>query len=173
VKLLWSRPLLPGLSQPVWIRTATERDLEGLAEYFEGMSCPARHNRFMGAAGNFARIARDCLMPARKADHFTLLAESRGPIADMIIGEACYGFDRASGSGEFAISVTDRFQRRGLGSALLCAVQSRAVSLGCLELFGDTLKGNDEMKSLARKAGFGFTRSPDWRAVRFDKKLAD
>jgi hypothetical protein len=29
------------------------------------------------------------------------------------------------------------------------------------------------MKGLARKAGFKFTRSPDWRAVRFDKRLAD
>jgi GNAT superfamily N-acetyltransferase len=69
--------------------------------------------------------------------------------------------------------VADRFRRRGLGSALLCALQSRAISLGCLDLFGETLKGNDEMRTLARKAGFKFTRSPDWRAVRFDKRLAD
>ena len=80
--------------------------------------------------------------------------------------------DRGSGCGEFAISVGDRFQRHGLGSSLLCALQSRAVSLGCLDLFGETLKTNDEMKGLARKAGFAFTRSPDWRAVRFDKRLA-
>ncbi len=170
--LPWPRLLLPGASEPVWIRTATEHDLERLAEYFEGLSRSARYNRFMGAASNLARIARDCLRPTRKADCFTLFVESREPHGDVIIGEACYGFDRASGTGEFAMSVADRFRRRGLGSALLCALQSRAISLGYLDLFGETLKGNEEMKNLARKAGFEFTRSLDWRAVRFDKRLA-
>jgi GNAT superfamily N-acetyltransferase len=76
-----------------------------------------------------------------------------------------------SGSGEFAISVADRFRRHGLGLALLCALQFRAISLGYLDLFGETLRTNHEMKSLARKAGFEMTRSLDWRAVRFDKRL--
>jgi L-amino acid N-acyltransferase YncA len=169
---MWPMPLLPGISHPVFIRTATERDIAPLADYFEGLSRAAQYNRFMGTAGNYARIARDCLMPARKADCFALVVESRGPLADVLIGEACYGFDRASQSGEFAISVADRFRRKGLGSALLCAVQSRAISLGYLGLFGETLKGNEEMKNLARKSGFEFTRSPDWRAVRFEKTLA-
>jgi len=162
---------VPDASNPIWIRTAAERDVARLADYFAGLSHSARHNRFMGAVGNLTRIARDCLVPARKADCFTLVAEWREQGREAVIGEASYGFDRLSGSGEFAISVADRFQRRGLGSALLCALQSRAVSLGCLDLFGETLKTNDEMKSLARKAGFEMTRSLDWRAVRFDKRL--
>ena len=162
---------MPDASNTIWIRTAAERDVERLADYFAGLSHSARHNRFMGAVGNLTRIARDCLVPARKADCFTLVAEWREQGREAVIGEASYGFDRLSGSGEFAISVADRFQRRGLGSALLCALQSRAVSLGCLDLFGETLKTNDEMKSLARKAGFEMTRSLDWRAVRFDKRL--
>ena len=162
---------MPDASNPIWIRTAAERDVARLADYFAGLSHSARHNRFMGAVGNLTRIARDCLVPARKADCFTLVAEWREQGREAVIGEASYGFDRLSGSGEFAISVADRFQRRGLGSALLCALQSRAVSLGCLDLFGETLKTNDEMKSLARKAGFEMTRSLDWRAVRFDKRL--
>jgi GNAT superfamily N-acetyltransferase len=162
---------VPDASNTIWIRTAAERDVARLADYFAGLSHSARHNRFMGAVGNLTRIARDCLVPARKADCFTLVAEWREQGREAVIGEASYGFDRMSGSGEFAISVADRFQRRGLGSALLCALQSRAVSLGCLDLFGETLKTNDEMKSLARKAGFEMTRSLDWRAVRFDKRL--
>jgi GNAT superfamily N-acetyltransferase len=167
------RPLLPGASQPVWIRTASEDDLEKLAEYFEALSLPARYNRFMGTAGNFAVIARGCLVPTRKTDCCTLFVETREARGDVVIGEACYAFDRASGAGEFAMSVADRFRRRGLGWTLLCVLQSRAIRFGHLDLFGETLKGNDEMKCLARKAGFKFTRSSDWRAVRFDKRLAD
>jgi RimJ/RimL family protein N-acetyltransferase len=172
MKTLSPKPLLPDDSQQVWIRSATERDVERLAEYFGRLSRSARHNRFMGTIANFARVARDCLVPSCKTDGFALIVEAREADGDVIIGEACYGFDRASGEGEFAISVADSFRHQGLGSALLCALQSRAVSLGNPILFGETLKTNEEMKCLARKAGFEFTRSADWRAVRFDKRLA-
>jgi GNAT superfamily N-acetyltransferase len=164
--------LMPGTSVPVWIRTAAGSDAERLADYFGKLSRSARYNRFMGAVGDLAKITRDCLRPLGTGDFFILVAEHGEHGQSAVIGEASYGFDRFEGRGEFAISVCDRFQRHGLGSALLCALQSRAVSLGHLDLFGETLKGNEEMKSLARKAGFEFTRSSDWRAVRFDKKLA-
>jgi RimJ/RimL family protein N-acetyltransferase len=157
---------------PVWLRTAAARDVASLSEYFGTLSHPSRHNRFMGAVNNFSRIALECLMQGWRADRFTLVAEWREQGRDAIIGEASYAVIRNEGRGEFAISVADRWQRQGLGSALLCALQFRAVSLGYLELFGETLRTNDAMKSLARKAGFEFTRSLDWRAVRFDKKLA-
>jgi RimJ/RimL family protein N-acetyltransferase len=156
----------------VWIRTAAARDVEGLSEYFGNLSQASRYNRFMGAVNNFSKIALDCLVHHWKADRFTLVAELREQSGDAIIGETSYAFDRENRCGEFAISVSDRWQRRGLGSALLCALQFRAVSLGYLELFGETLKTNDQMKGLARRAGFEFTRSLDWRAVRFDKKLS-
>ncbi len=156
---------------PLWIRTAAVRDAEGLSAYFGALSCPSRYNRFMGAISNFSRVARDCLVHDRKADRFTLVAELRVQSREIIIGEASYGFDRAANCGEFAISVSDQWQSRGLGSALLGALQFRAISLGHFELFGETLKTNDRMKGLARRAGFAFSGSPDWRAVRFDKKL--
>jgi RimJ/RimL family protein N-acetyltransferase len=159
-------------SGSVWIRTAAARDVEGLAEYFGSLSQPSRYNRFMGAVNNFSKIALDCLIHRRKSDRFTLVAEIRRQSRDAIIGEASYAFDHDNRCGEFAISVSDRWQRRGLGSALLCAVQFRAISLGYFELFGETLRTNDQMKGLARRAGFEFTRSLDWRAVRFDKKLS-
>jgi GNAT superfamily N-acetyltransferase len=93
------------------------------------------------------------------------------PSGAAMVAEASYAFDRNKNCGEFAISVADRWQRRGLGTALLCELQYRAVNLGFLDLFGETLKANEPMKMFARKAGFEFTRSSDWRAVRFDKRL--
>jgi hypothetical protein len=52
------------------------------------------------------------------------------------------------------------------------ALQFRAISLGHIELFGGALNTNVQLKSLARKAGFQFSRPSDWRAVRFGKTLA-
>lgn len=52
-------------------------------------------------------------------------------------------------------------------------LQSRAVSLGYFGLCGETFKTNDQMKALARNAGFVVARSDDWRATRFEKQLLD
>jgi GNAT superfamily N-acetyltransferase len=167
----WPQAIAADQPDHVWIRTAAVRDVDGLSDYFGTLSQPSRYNRFMGVVNNFTGIAADCLVHRWKADRFTLVAERRERSRDAIIGEASYAFDRDAKCGEFAISVSDHWQRHGIGSSLLCALQFRAISLGYFELFGETLKTNDQMKCLARKAGFEFTRSPDWRAVRFDKKL--
>jgi hypothetical protein len=168
----WPTEIAARAANPVWIRTAAVSDLENLSEYFRNLSHPSRHNRFMGAVSNVSKIAFDCLNDGWKPDRFTLVAELREQGRDTIIAESSYGFDREKACGEFAISVADRWQHRGLGSALLCALQFRAISLGHFELFGETLRTNEEMKNLARNAGFEFTNSLDWRAVRFDKRLS-
>jgi RimJ/RimL family protein N-acetyltransferase len=170
--LSWPIAISTDAPHRVWIRTAAAPDVESLGAYFETLSEPARRNRFMGAVSDVSKIAFDCLGHGRKPDCFTLVAESSEQARDAIIGEASYAFDRAKSCGEFAISVSDRWQRQGVASALLCALQFRAMSLGYVDLFGETLKTNHQMKNLAVKAGFEFTRSLDWRAVRFDKKLS-
>jgi RimJ/RimL family protein N-acetyltransferase len=164
--------IVAGTESPIWIRTAAVGDVDKLCSYFATLSHDSRYNRFMGAVTNFSKVAFDCLMQVRRAECFTLVAEWREQGCDAIIGEASYAFDSTRRGGEFAISVADRWQRQGLGWALLSAVQLRAISLGYFDLFGETLKTNEEMQSLARKAGFAFSRSLDWRAVRLDKRLA-
>jgi GNAT superfamily N-acetyltransferase len=167
----WPGELPAEAPNRIWIRTATAWDVESLGGHFRMLSPASRYNRFMGAVGNFCQIAFDCVVEGREADRFTLVAELREGSRESIIGEACYAFDREAKCGEFAISVADRWQNQGLGLALLCAVQSRAISLGHSRLFGESLNSNDRMKGLARKAGFAFSRALDWRAVRFDKRL--
>jgi GNAT superfamily N-acetyltransferase len=156
----------------VWIRTAGKDDVGRLCDHFGALSPSSRYNRFMGAIDHFDRIALDCLMSSSKAARFTLVTEWRAQGRDAIIGEASYAFDRDKRGGEFAISIADRWQRQGFGSALLCALQFRAISLGHIELFGESLNTNVQSKSLAPKAGFEFSHPSDWRAVRFDKTLA-
>ena len=39
-------------------------------------------------------------------------------------------------------------------------------------MFGDTLRSNDTMIALARKAGYAFTNTPgDWKLTRFQKQI--
>jgi GNAT superfamily N-acetyltransferase len=153
------------------IRTAVQGDADRLGDHFAALSSSARYSRFMGAVNDVAKIAAACLRDACHPDRFTLVAESLRPERGGIVAEASYAFDAERRCGEFAISVADACQRQGLGSALLCAVQFRAIVLGHTELFGEALDTNAQMQNLARKAGFGFSRSTDWRAVRFEKTL--
>ena len=168
----WSEGMTATETSRLYIRTADEQDVDRLTEHFTALSYSARYNRFMGTVSNLSRIAFDCLMN-RKPDRFTLIAEVRHEAQETVIGEASYAVESRTGLGEFAISISDAWQNRGLGSALLSALQSRAVSLGYFGLYGETFKTNDQMKALARKAGFAVARSDDWRAVRFDKRLLE
>ena len=88
----------------IWIRTAAARDVESLADYFAQLTQPSRHNRFMSA----------------------LVAELREQPRDAIIAEASYAFDRQRKCGEFAMSVADRWQHHGLGSAFLRTITAFA-----------------------------------------------
>jgi len=171
MSLMLSEGTMADAHGSVWIRTAAGRDIAGLSKYFTALSESARCDRFMGTANSLAKIASDCLMHGCRADRFTLVAELRTQRCDAIIAEASYAFDREQQCGEFAISVADRWQRQGLGAAMLSALQSRAISLGHFGLFGETLNTNHAMQGLARKAGFVLSRSPDWRVIRFEKLL--
>jgi GNAT superfamily N-acetyltransferase len=91
---------------------------------------------------------------------------------ETIVGEARYAFNTDTGSFEFGLSIDDRWQGHGIGSALLANLQCRAAAFGAKRLFGDTLRSNEVMISLARKSGYGFTQSPgDWKLVRFEKHI--
>jgi GNAT superfamily N-acetyltransferase len=153
------------------IRTAAERDVNKLVEYFGTLSRSSRYNRFMEPVSNISKVAYECLVRNRSTDRFTLIAELQQQGRDAVIGEASYALDSEAGVGEFAVSVCHAWHGRGVGSALLSALQSRAISLGHFGLFGETLKTNEPMKALAQKAGFAFARSDDWRAIRFEKQL--
>jgi GNAT superfamily N-acetyltransferase len=68
--------------------------------------------------------------------------------------------------------VLDRWQGHGIGPALMQNVECRAAALGVKTMFGDTLRSNDVMITLAKKSGYLFRQHPDdWKLVRFEKQI--
>jgi RimJ/RimL family protein N-acetyltransferase len=91
---------------------------------------------------------------------------------ETIVGEARYAFDSDAASIEFGLSIDDRWQGYGIGKALLNNLECRAASFGAERIFGDTLRSNDAMIALARKAGYAFANTPgDWKLTRFQKQI--
>ena len=154
------------------VRFVEPDDAETLQGYFRSLSVRSRYNRFLGAMSELPQTELDRFIHAGEHDRFSVIAVMMIDGVQTIVGEARYGFEADTASFEFGVSVDDRWQGHGIGSALLRNLECRAAAFGASRMFGDTLRSNDVMIGLARKSGFAFTRHPDdWKLVRFDKHI--
>jgi len=154
------------------VRLVTPDDGEVLQRYFRNLSTDSRYNRFLGAMSELPPSQLDHFIHAGEDDRFSVIAAVTIEGREIIVGEARYGFEAATGNFEFGISVDDRWQAQGIGRALLGNLECRAAALGAIRMFGDTLRSNETMIALARKSGFAFARHPDdWKLVRFEKPI--
>ena len=155
------------------VRLVEPDDAEALQDYFRALTTGSRYNRFFGAMSELPRDLLAHFVHAGEDDRFSVIATMTIDGHETIVGEARYAFDAATDSFEFGLSVDDRWQGEGIGSALLGNLQCRAAAFGARRVFGDTLRSNHVMMGLARKSGFAFTHSPnDWKLVRFEKQVA-
>jgi GNAT superfamily N-acetyltransferase len=154
------------------VRFVEPRDAEALQAYFRGLSIRSRYNRFLGAMSELSPKELDHFIHIGERDRFSVIAVMTIDGVDTIVGEARYGFEASTASFEFGVSIDDRWQGHGIGTALLRNLECRAAAFGARRLFGDTLRSNDVMIGLARKSGFDFMPSPgDWKLVRFEKHV--
>jgi RimJ/RimL family protein N-acetyltransferase len=158
--------------QSVTVRFVEPRDADALQAYFRSLTVRSRYNRFLGAMSELPQTELDHFVHAGEADRFSVIATMSIDGFETIVGEARYAFNLETDSFEFGLSIDDRWQGQGIGSALMRNLECRAAAFGAKRLFGDTLRSNDAMIALARKSGFAFTNSPgDWKLVRFEKHI--
>jgi len=158
--------------QRVTVRFVEPRDAEALQGYFRTLSVGSRYNRLFGAASELPRNVLDDFVDVGAGERFTVIATMMVGGVEEIVAEARYAFDADGASVEFGLSVADRWQGHGIGSALMKNLQCRAAALGARRVFGDTLRSNSTMMQLARKSGFVFTQHPgDWKLVRFERHI--
>ena len=144
----------------VTVRFVEPRDAEALQNYFRSLSTRSRYNRFLGAMQRVAAQRARPFHPCRRGRRFSVIATMTIDGFETIVGEARYAFDAETDSFEFGLSIDDRWQGQGIGSALMRNLECRAAAFGAARLFGDTLRSNEAMIGLARKSGFAFTPTP-------------
>jgi GNAT superfamily N-acetyltransferase len=154
------------------VRFVEPRDAEDLQGYFRSLSVRSRYNRFLGAISELPQTELDHFIHVGEGDRFSVIATMLVDGIEVVVGEARYAFEAEAASFEFGLSIEDRWQGHGIGSALLNNLECRAAAFGAKYLFGDTLRSNNAMIGLARKSGFAFMPSPgDWKLVRFEKHI--
>jgi GNAT superfamily N-acetyltransferase len=143
-----------------------------LQGYFRSLSVRSRYNRFLGAMSELPQTELDHFIHVGEGDRFSVIAVMTIDGIETIVGEARYAFDPDTERFEFGLSIDDRWQGQGIGSALLRNLECRAAAFSAKHLFGDTLRSNAAMIGLARKSGYAFRPSPDdWKLVRFEKHI--
>jgi RimJ/RimL family protein N-acetyltransferase len=154
----------------VTVRFVEPRDGEALQDYFRSLSVRSRYNRFFGAMSELSHAELEHFTHAGEDDRFSVVAMMNVGGIDTIVGEARYAFNPETSSFELGLSIDDRYQGQGIGSALLSNLECRAAAFGAEHIFGDTLRSNDAMIGVARKSGYAFVPTPgDWKLVRFEK----
>ena len=154
------------------LRFVEPRDTEELQHYVRSLSTRSRYNRFFGALSELPKGLLHDFTHVGEQERFSVIATMIVDGFEAIVGEARYAFHAETSRVEFGMSVDDRWQGHGIGTALLKNLECRAAAFGAGHLFGDTLRSNHSMISLARKSGFDFVSHPDdWKLVRFDKEI--
>jgi GNAT superfamily N-acetyltransferase len=159
--------------EPLNVRFVEPRDTEELLHYFRSLSTRSRYNRFFGAISELPKGLLHDFLEVGERERFTVVATKMVDGFETIVAEARYAFHEQTATLEFGLSVGDRWQGQGIASALLKNLECRAAALAAEHMFGDTLRSNEAMISLARKSGFAFVNHPDdWKLVRFDKEIS-
>ena len=128
--------------QSLTVRFVEPQDAEALQNYFRSLSVGSRYNRFLGAMRELPQTELGHFIHAGEDDRFSVIALMTIDGFETIVGEARYGFEPDTASFEFGLSVDDRWQGQGIGSALLRNLECRAAAFGAERVFGDTLRSN-------------------------------
>jgi len=163
---------LPG-GESVMVRAISPQDADRVQAYMRNLSVWTRRNRFLGAVSELAPTELDRLTRMNGPGELALIAFASAGGETAMIAEAVQVIAPESQRCEIALSITDAWQRKGLGTLLLSNMESRARKLGARYLIGEVLRTNDAMKGLARKAGFAI-RGPfkDARLIEIVKDLS-
>lgn len=148
-----------GDGRAVRTRPVRPEDAQLLLGFFESLSTETRFMRFMeeiealspAMVARFTQIDYDREM----ALIATTLDEQGG---ERMIGSARYALAEDGESVEFALVVSDAWQRYGLGRRLMGALIEVARAKGYRAIFGDVLGKNAKMLRLMQ--GLGFTVQP-------------
>jgi acetyltransferase len=133
------------------IRPLAAADRAAVAFTFRRLGEQSRHQRYLGARKTLSARELEHLVAIDHWHRETLIAFSPRPRAPIGIAEyvRLHDFDTA----EIALSVVDAWQRRGVGSALLAALRSRAMAAGIRRATATTLWDNRGARALAQRLG--------------------
>ena len=143
----------------ITIRPISAADLALEQEFVDGLSASTGYQRLMSARRPSLEDLRRFTDIDRQREG-ALIATTPVQGRERQIGVARYVKESQFGDAEFAIVLSDDWQRRGLGTKLLVSLIAAAKGHGVRRLVGTTLSENHGMLELGRKLGFRLALDP-------------
>jgi len=144
----------PIYGQSINIRPMRPEDLEIETEFVQGWSDKTRHNRLFSAS---LRTTPERLKKITRVDFsrdMALIATVMLDDREVQIGVARYVRREDGKTCEFALSVADAWQHRGVGRALMLRLIDAAAAAGIDTIVGDVLASNAPMLQFMRALEF-------------------
>ena len=162
---------------PVVVRPIRPEDEPLMAKFHESLSERSVYYRYFHAIKLDRRTAHERLTRICFIDYdreMALVAEGRNPETGEpeILGVGRLSRNHSvPDEAEFSMLVNDRYQRRGLGNALLDRLLEIGRAEGLRRITATILPENRGMQNLSRKLGFHLRRDPEEGVVKADLEL--
>jgi len=147
----WVQSLSDGT--PILIRELAEIDRDKDLTFFNEISIGKPHFRFLAS---FSQLddTHDQLMDIDLPNRMAYIALAHEGSELNEIGTARYGAFEGDAHCEFAVAVCERWQRRGVATALLQHLMDTATRQGFRKISSMDSSGNEAMHELAMSMGF-------------------
>lgn len=152
---------------PVLIRPVQDVDASAIQEFARNLSDESRYNRFMS---NVKELSDNVLVRFTQLDYDREVGLIMQNEQDEILSVARYVTDPDSVECEFAVSVADNQQGKGIGSIMMNQLFEVARKQGLKSIRGDVLADNESMQGMMRKLGFTIEPDPDDETVTIVRK---
>lgn len=143
----------------VTVRAIGRGDRQLERKFIEGLSPASRHFRFMGTFKSPSEALLTQLTDIDSSVDAALIALTCDGAAQSEVGVARF-CRQPDGSAEVAVTVSDDWQRKGLGTILMQQLIEIARTRGIASLYSVDSAENSAMRELAEYLGFQSNRDP-------------
>ncbi len=155
-----SEPQFTIAGEVVTIRPMRITDIAIETEFIRRLSARSKHFRFMGGVKELsaAEVAHLCNVDGKLSMAFVATTHTGGQETEIGVSRCAPGpvpEDR-----EFAVTVADEWQRRGLGTLLMKHLIESARRGGVKRLYSVAFWDNAGMRALARRLGMVASQDP-------------
>lgn len=145
---------------PITIRPIRPDDAELEQAFVRGLSEQSRYMRFMTTISELPPKKLTFFTDVDYQRHLALVATIIRDNQELEIGVARYVATKIPGECEFAVTVADDWQGKGVASLLMRSLMEAAHGRGYSTIEGLVFASNQQMLDLARKLGFDVQAIP-------------
>ena len=156
----------PIYGQAISIRPMRPEDLDIETEFVESWSAETRYNRLFSAGSHTSPERLKQITHIDYTRDMALIATMMLEDREVQIGVARYVLRDDDKTCEFALTVADAWQHRGIGRALMHQLMDGAAAAGVETIVGDILTSNAPMLHFMRSLGFSVESTTDGPEIR-------